>query len=70
MNTAGALAGILAPVVTGFFVKLTGSFRQALLIGSCMVALAAFSMWFIVGELKPIAIQQKLPTNDPEPPDY
>lgn len=56
MNTAGALAGILAPTVTGFFVKVTGSFQQALLIGSCMVVMAAFSMWFVVGELKPIQI--------------
>ena len=58
MNTAGALAGILAPTVTGFFVKVTGSFQQALLIGSCMVVMAAFSMWFVVGELKPIHIQK------------
>jgi ACS family glucarate transporter-like MFS transporter len=64
MNTAGALAGILAPVVTGFFVQVTGSFEQALLIGSCMVVLAAFSIWFIVGELKPIPLRQKLATND------
>jgi hypothetical protein len=45
-------------VVTGFFLKITGSFQQALLIGSCMVALAACSMWFVVGELKPIPIPQ------------
>jgi len=56
MNTAGALAGILAPTVTGFFVAMTGSFQQALLIGSCMVALAALSMWFVVGEVKPIQL--------------
>jgi len=68
MNTAGALAGVLAPVVTGFFVKITGSFEQALLIGSCMVALAACSMWFIVGELKPIPIGQEHTRKDPETP--
>ena len=55
MNTAGALAGILAPTVTGLFVKLTGSFQHALLIGSCMVMLAALSMWLVVGELKRLA---------------
>jgi ACS family glucarate transporter-like MFS transporter len=53
MNTSGALAGILAPIITGFLVKTTGSFQQALLIGSCMVVLAAASMGFVVGELKP-----------------
>lgn len=56
MNSAGALAGILAPTVTGFLVQLTGSFQQALLIGSGMVALAAFSMWFVVGELKTMRV--------------
>jgi hypothetical protein len=35
MNTAGALAGVLAPAVAGSFVKIAGSFQQALLIGSC-----------------------------------
>lgn len=55
MNTSGALAGILAPIITGFLVKTTGSFQQALLIGSCMVVLAAASMGFVVGELKPAA---------------
>jgi len=68
MNTAGALAGVLAPVVTGFLLKITGSFQQALLIGSCMVVLAALSMWFIVGELKPIPILQRRTTNDQETP--
>jgi cyanate permease len=62
MNTAGALAGILAPTVTGFLVRVTGGFQQALLIGSCMVVLAAFSMWFVVGELKPIPISQNRAT--------
>jgi MFS family permease len=62
MNTAGALAGVLAPTVTGLFVKTTGSFQHALLIGSCMVALAAFSMWFVVGELKPLPLLQNLTT--------
>jgi ACS family glucarate transporter-like MFS transporter len=68
MNTAGALAGVLAPVVTGFIVQLTGSFQEALLIGSCMVVLAACSAGLIVGELKPIPIPQELTTNDPRTP--
>lgn len=57
MNTAGAIAGVLAPTITGFLVKTTGNFQQALLLGSLSVALAAASMWFIVGELKPIEIK-------------
>jgi ACS family glucarate transporter-like MFS transporter len=54
MNSAGALAGILAPTVTGLLVKFTGSFQEALLIGSGMVILAALSMWLLVGEVKPL----------------
>jgi MFS family permease len=63
MNSAGALAGILAPTVTGFLLQLTGNFQQALLIASCMVVLAACSMWFIVGALKPL----ELPSSRPAP---
>ena len=44
------------------------AFQQALLIGSCMVALAACSMWFIVGELKPIPIRQEHPTKGQQTP--
>jgi ACS family glucarate transporter-like MFS transporter len=67
MNTAGALAGVLAPTVTGFFVQLTGSFQEALLIGSCMVVLAACAMGFIVGDLKPLAIRQRRADFDASP---
>ena len=59
MNTAGALAGILAPTVTGFFLQITGNFQQALLVGSCMVVLAACAMGFVVGELKTISVRQR-----------
>jgi MFS family permease len=59
MNSAGALAGILAPVVTGFTVRLTGSFQPALLMGGGMVILAALSMAFVVGELKPLAVRKR-----------
>jgi MFS family permease len=63
MNTAGAVAGVLAPTVTGFLLKATGSFQEALLIGSCMVVLAALSMWFVVGKLKPISLLCRGPGN-------
>jgi MFS family permease len=56
MNTAGALAGILAPAATGLLAKNSGSFQLPLLVGGCMVVLAAAAMWFVAGELKPIAL--------------
>lgn len=64
MNTAGALAGILAPTVTGFLVKATGSFRLPLLVGGCMVILAAAAMWFVVEKLTPIPISKKFAGNE------
>lgn len=55
MNSAGALAGILAPSVTGYLAESSGSFQLPLLVGSVMVLLAAAAMWFVVGELKPVS---------------
>jgi MFS family permease len=58
MNTAGAIAGILSPAITGFIVKFTGSFQLALLAGGCMLLVAALSVWVIIPELKPIEISE------------
>jgi ACS family glucarate transporter-like MFS transporter len=55
MNTAGSLAGILAPTVTGFLAESTNSFQLPLFVGGCMAILAGASMWFVVGKLTPIA---------------
>lgn len=60
MNTAGALAGILAPSITGVIAKVTGSFQLALVLGGCMVLVAAAVMWFVVGELAPILIDEEM----------
>jgi ACS family glucarate transporter-like MFS transporter len=56
MNTAGALGGILAPIITGLLVTWTGSFQRALLVASCMFVLAALSMWFVVGKVETIRL--------------
>ena len=56
MNTAGAIAGTLAPLITGFVLQVTGSFQFALLFAGVMVCLAALSIWFVVGELRPLTI--------------
>jgi ACS family glucarate transporter-like MFS transporter len=58
MNTIGAMSGIVAPVLTGIIVKLSGSFRLALAIGGCFVLLAALSIFWIVPEIKPIELQE------------
>jgi ACS family glucarate transporter-like MFS transporter len=56
MNAGGALAGIIAPIATGFIVKFTGSFQLALAIGGVSLILAACSILFVVPELKPMEI--------------
>jgi ACS family glucarate transporter-like MFS transporter len=56
MNAGGALAGIIAPIATGFIVKFTGSFRIALAVGGISLLLAACSVWFVVPELKPMEV--------------
>jgi ACS family glucarate transporter-like MFS transporter len=56
MNAGGALAGIIAPIVTGFIVKFTGSFRLALAFGGISLLFAACSVLFVVPELKPMEI--------------
>lgn len=58
MNSAGALAGTIAPIVTGILLKMTGNFQQAFVIASGMIALAALSMWFIVGKIEPIRFNE------------
>jgi ACS family glucarate transporter-like MFS transporter len=57
MNTAGAIAGTLAPLITGFVLHFTGSFQYALLFAGVMVCLAALTILFVVGELKPLEIE-------------
>jgi len=59
MNTAGAFAGAVAPIVTGFVIKITGSFQIALLLGGVMVIFAALSMLFIVGKLEPLKLSRE-----------
>jgi len=56
MNTAGALGGILAPIITGLLLTWTGSFQYALLVAGCMFVFASLSMWFVVGKVETISL--------------
>jgi MFS transporter, ACS family, D-galactonate transporter len=53
-NTFSNIAGIVAPIITGFLYEITGSFALPLLISGILAVLGAFSYWFVVGELKPL----------------
>lgn len=58
MNTAGALAGIVSPIITGVLLKMTGSFQHAFIVASLMIVFAALSMWFIVGKVEQIELDR------------
>ncbi|GAC1630451.1 MAG: MFS transporter [Candidatus Acidiferrum sp.] len=56
-NFIGNLAGISAPVITGFLVQYTGSFVYAFLLAGLMSLLGAASWLFLLGPLQPIAFR-------------
>jgi MFS family permease len=52
-NLAGNIGGILAPLVTGYLIKWTGSYSPAFVLAGGLIAVGQFSYWFLVGEVKP-----------------
>ena len=54
MNTVGAVSGIVAPTLTGFIVKVTGSFQLALGVSGGLLVLAALTVIFIIPAIKPM----------------
>jgi nitrate/nitrite transporter NarK len=51
-NSVGNIAGMVQPIVTGFVIKLTGSYTPAFILAAAMLAASSLSYWYIVGELK------------------
>jgi len=52
-NFVGNVAGILAPLITGFAIKLSGgSYTAAFVVAAVMLAASSLSYWFIVGPLR------------------
>lgn len=56
-NTFSNIAGILAPVVTGYLYSTTGSFSIPIIISAVLCVLGALSYWFVVGELRPLKLK-------------
>jgi ACS family D-galactonate transporter-like MFS transporter len=54
-NGAGNLAGIVAPIVTGFIVERTGKFYVAFVWVCVNLVVSALSYLFIVGRVEPVA---------------
>ena len=55
-NTVSNLAGIVAPIATGYLVAASGTFFSALAVTAVLSVVGAASYWFVVGELTPISI--------------
>jgi len=53
-NAVANIAGIVAPIATGFLLERTGSFSLALTVSGAVAISGAISYWFVVGELRPI----------------
>jgi MFS family permease len=51
-NSVGNIAGMLQPIITGFVIKITGSYTPAFVLAAAMLAASSLSYWYIVGELK------------------
>jgi MFS family permease len=55
-NSVGNIAGILAPLITGFVIKFSGgSYTSAFVLAAVMLAAGQLSYWFIVGPMSPSA---------------
>jgi MFS family permease len=52
-NTVGNVAGILAPLITGYVIKRSGgSYTSAFILAAVMLAASTLCYWFVVGPLK------------------
>ena len=51
-NSVGNIAGMIQPLVTGFVIKVTGSYTPAFIVAAAMLAASSLSYWYIVGDLK------------------
>jgi len=52
-NFVGNIAGILAPITTGFVIKFSGgSYTSAFVLAAVMLASSTLSYWFVVGPMR------------------
>jgi ACS family D-galactonate transporter-like MFS transporter len=58
-NCLGAVAGIIAPIVSGFIVQQTGNFSFAFLVMAILALVGAASYVFLVGSITPIDWTQR-----------
>jgi len=56
MNTVGAVSGILAPTITGFIFKITGSFQLALAVSGGLLVCAVCIVLFVIPAIRPMEL--------------
>jgi nitrate/nitrite transporter NarK len=52
-NFIGNIGGVVAPVATGFLIRLTGSYLPAFALAAGVLLGGIFAYGFIIGEIKP-----------------
>jgi len=52
-NFVGNIAGVLAPLVTGFLISRTGSYSPAFVLAPLILVAGLLSYWLVVGDLNP-----------------
>ena len=57
-NTFGNLASITTPIVIGYIISSTGSFKWALVFVGCNALMAVFSYLVIVGPIKRVVLKE------------
>jgi MFS transporter, ACS family, D-galactonate transporter len=50
-NFVGNIAGVLAPIITGFVIKVSGSYTPAFVLAAAVMALSQFAYWLVVGPI-------------------
>ena len=58
-NMFGNIAGIITPIVIGYTIKMTENFNLGLIYVGVHCLAAIVLMWFFVGKLKPVLIEEK-----------
>ncbi len=52
-NFAGNIGGVLAPLLTGFMIKSTGSYYPGFFLAAVVLVAGLLAYWFVVGDLHP-----------------
>ena len=58
-SLGGNIGGLIAPILTGYIVDVTGSFQLALIVAGAMAFMSACSYVFLVGRIEPWQLPSK-----------